>query len=170
MTWPGGSPPMGPMSDGVVIPRPPGGSWCRPVPQGPPDALWRERQVADRDARRVAHGWREGGGEGEQGALASPRGAVRAGSVRVLHDRALHFEGEVHAGRDPVVDGAQVPDPALVVEDVVLHEGVTEALDRGALVLHRDLERVEGLPDIGHGDVTDEEDVDRLAVQLGLDS
>ena len=74
-----------------------------------------------------------------------PLDAVRARPVGVLDRLAVELERQVHAGRDPVVDGAQVPDPAPLVEDVVLHERVAEAHDRRALVLHPDLERVEGL-------------------------
>jgi len=55
------------------------------------------------------------------------------------------------------------------VEDVVLHEGMAEALDRGAFVLRPDLERVQGLADVRHGDVPDDGDIARPLVYLGLD-
>jgi len=77
--------------------------------------------------------------------------------------------GQVHARRDPIVDGAEVSDAPRFVEDVVLHEGMAEALDRGAFVLRPDLERVQGLADVRHGDVPDDGDIARPLVYLGLD-
>ena len=72
----------------------------------------RQRQVADDDAGRVADGGRHGGRDRQQRALAHPLRAVRARSVLVLDDVAVHLERQVHARRDAVVDRAEVPDPA----------------------------------------------------------
>ena len=51
----------------------------------------------------------------------------------------------------------------------MLHEGVAQPLDRGPLVLHPDLERVDRLPHVRHGDVPDDGHVAGLLVDLGLD-
>src|SRR3990172_5112970 len=88
-TCSGGRLPIGPMSDGLVMPHPPSDSWCRPVLQRPPDALRREWQITDRDARRVAHGRGDGGGDAHDGALAHALGAVRSRAVLVL-DHVAH--------------------------------------------------------------------------------
>ena len=83
--------------------------------------------------------------------------------------RALHPERQVHARRDAVVDGAEVPDPALVVEQDLLHERVAEGHDRGTLVLPADLAGMEGLADVGHRHVPMDRHVAGLAVDLDLD-
>ena len=69
------------------------------------------------------------------------------GAVGVLDDVALQLDGQIHAGRDPVVDRPQVPRirPRLV-KSVVLHQGVAETLDRRTLVLAADLEQVASMP------------------------
>ena len=81
----------------------------------------------------------------------------------------MQLERQIHAGGDAVVDRAEVPDPALRVEDVVLHERVAEALYRRALVLHLDLERVQRLADVGHGHVADDGDGAGPFVDFGFD-
>src|SRR5674476_428075 len=133
-TWAGGSAPMGPISDVAVIACPPGGSSGRPIAQGAPDALRCERQVPDLDPGGVPDGRPDGRRDAQQGALAHPLRAVRARAVLVLDGLADQLQGQVHARRDTVVDRAEVPDPSLLVVDVVLHEGVPQALDGGALV------------------------------------
>ena len=80
-----------------------------------------------------------------------------------------HLERQVHRRRDPVVDRAEVPDPAGVVPDVVLHQRVAEAHDRRALVLAADLQRIERLADVRHRHVPGDRDVAGLAIDLDLD-
>ena len=82
---------------------------------------------------------------------------------------ALHRERQVHARRDPVVDRAEVPDPTVVVEEDLLHEGVAETHHRGTLVLAADLAGMERLADVRHRDVAGDDDVAGLPVDLDLD-
>ena len=93
--------------------------------------------VASRTAAATA------GATGKQRALAHALGPVRPGPIAVLDDVALHLQRQVHARRDPVVDGAEVPDAGRRRRAVALHQRVAEAHDRRALVLAADLHRVE---------------------------
>src|ERR1039458_2738441 len=141
----------------------------RPVQKRPPDPLRGEGQVANHSSRRIADGRRDRGGNAEQRAFAHPLGAIGAGTIGVLDDVALQIQGQVHAGRDPVVDGPEVLDPSGLVEDVMLHEGVAQALDRRALVLPANLERVDRFPHVGDGDVARHDDFAGALVDLHLD-
>ena len=110
-----------------------------------PHPLGREWQLANRDTCGIENGCRNGWRHRQERALPHPLRAVRARPVGVLDRVALHSPWQVHAGRNPVVDRAEVPDTAGLVEDVVLHQRVAEAHDRGALVLAPNLKRVERL-------------------------
>ena len=142
----------------------------RSLLQRPPHALRRQRQVADDHARGVAHRGADRGGDTQAVRPRSSPWSRRArGRPRSRSLSLISSSGQVHAGGDPVVDGPEVPDPAGLVEDVVLHQGVAQALDRRPLVLHPHLERVEGLADVGHRDVADHRDVAGLLVDVDLD-
>src|SRR5207245_8729224 len=86
----------------------------------------------------------------------------------VLDDLALHPVRKVHARGNPVVDRPEIPNSTGLIEDVVLHEGVAEAHDRGPFVLAPDLRRVQRLADVRDRDMAGDDDVTGLAVDLDL--
>ena len=137
--------------------------------EGLPHALRREREVADRDTGRVAHRRRDGWRHRQKRPFTHALRPVRTGPVSVLNRIALHPHREVHACRDPVVDRAEVPDAAGLVEDVMLHQCVAEPHYSRALVLAPNLQGIERLAHVRHGDVARQGHISRFAIDIHLD-
>ncbi len=115
---------------------------------GPPDALRRERQLPDLHAGGLMNGRADRGGNAQDPSFAGPLRPIWTRTVFVLDQNGVQLAGHVHRGRDPVVQRAEIPDPAALVEDQLLHQRVAEPHHRRSFVLRFDLLRVERLADV----------------------
>ena len=98
-----------------------------------------EGKVADVDAGGVGDGGAERRRCAQKGAFADALGAVGSRPVLVLDHQSMHCQRQVLGGGDAVVEGAEVADAAVLVEQDVFHQGVAESHDRSALILGFDL-------------------------------
>ena len=118
------------------------------LPDGSPDALRGERQLPNLHSSGLMNRRADRGGNTQDPTLSGPFRPIRSRTVFVLDQNRVQLAGHVHRRRDPVVQRAEIPDTAALVEDQLLHQRVAESHHRRSLVLRFDLLGVERLTDV----------------------